>query len=232
MGGNVAKKDNNKNLQLSLPGTTEQIRVQSSEKERSVPKEVPARSTLHVRMYARRKGWVVGVTKMMWRGFLAMMEDTCKGITDCITIIADDRSRKNLQVCTPSTPPHSTPPHPPMQVHKSICLCAFFVECRSVAKAQAFRSMVHDKRTVNDDGGIFLIQCDYTLSNKKLHDTCKNKDSLVRNYNQELRAAKQFAERGYANCEASTTLSPHPYHQFSPPPQRRTPLAARRNQLL
>eukprot|EP00754_Rhynchopus_humris_P020693 Rhum_TRINITY_DN14709_c3_g1::Rhum_TRINITY_DN14709_c3_g1_i1::g.110731::m.110731 len=159
-------------------GSQEYIRIQSSDKARSVPSESTPRSTLHIRMYARRQGWAALIAKMEWAGLLAILEMMEPGITNNITIIADDRSKKNLQV------------------HKSICLAAFFVECKSVSHAQLFRSKMNDRRTTNINGLIFLLQCDYTLTDKKLHDTCKKKDSILNLYANAANVAQEFARMG------------------------------------
>ena len=174
--------------QVKLDETNEHIRIQASDKERAVPQEVTPRATLHIRLYARREGWVSGVSKMMWAGLLAVLEDVCPRITDCVGQIADDKSKKNLQV------------------HKTVVLCAFFVECPTIAKATFLRKQVHDKRTSNGDGK-FLVQCDYTLSDKKLHDTSKKKDNIARAYRDALRLAREFTKDEYVTFSYFSRLT-------------------------
>eukprot|EP01059_Diplonema_ambulator_P009155 TRINITY_DN1899_c0_g2_i1.p1 TRINITY_DN1899_c0_g2~~TRINITY_DN1899_c0_g2_i1.p1 ORF type:complete len:672 (+),score=210.74 TRINITY_DN1899_c0_g2_i1:48-2063(+) len=163
---------------IRLGDTEEFIRVQPSDKERAVPMEVTPRSTLHVRLYARRQGWAANISKMEWTGLLCILEDVQAKITDCVNIVADDRSKKNKEV------------------HMSVCLCAFFVECHSTQQAMYFRKAVHDKRTTAANDVVFLIQCDYTLTDKKLHDTCKKREAIFKQYADAMKRAREFTKAG------------------------------------
>eukprot|EP01061_Rhynchopus_euleeides_P015572 TRINITY_DN26530_c2_g1_i1.p1 TRINITY_DN26530_c2_g1~~TRINITY_DN26530_c2_g1_i1.p1 ORF type:complete len:621 (+),score=142.02 TRINITY_DN26530_c2_g1_i1:242-2104(+) len=165
-----------------IGSTGEAIRVQASDKQRSLPVEPSPRKTLHIRVYAQRKGWSQGIMRMEWSGLVAILEDIEPGISDCIRIVAHDRSRKNLEV------------------HKTVCLSTFFIECVSIESAKLLRSKVHDRCAYAGEGVTFLVQSDFTLSEKKLHDTCRKTLAVQKHYASSVRFAKDLMSNGGVRC--------------------------------
>ncbi|KAJ9441964.1 hypothetical protein DIPPA_24930 [Diplonema papillatum] len=137
----------------------EELRVTVSElhhRQKAPQEAVVPRTTLRLRIYAQRKGWLENASRLTWRGVLAIVHMAAPDAWSQIRMLADDMKKKK----------------PGAWAHPSVLVGAYFADCGSVHEAESVRSAVQDQRaTIN--GVHFLIEAQFTCDDKHLHEKGK-----------------------------------------------------------